>query len=37
MILQYQKFTQGLNNIPKVCIVSHMLMDGLSLVRASAA
>jgi hypothetical protein len=37
MILQYQKFIQGLNNIPKVCIVSDMLMDGLSLLRAPAA
>jgi hypothetical protein len=37
MILQYQKFIQRLNNIPKVCILTNMLADGLSLVRAPAA
>jgi hypothetical protein len=37
MIPRYQRFTQRLNNIQKVCIVSNMLVDGLSLVRAPAA
>jgi hypothetical protein len=37
MILRYQEFTQGLNNIQKVCILGNMLVDGLSLVRAPAA
>lgn len=37
MILRYQKFNESLNNIQKVCIVSNMLMDGLSLVRPPAA
>jgi hypothetical protein len=36
MILRYQEFIQGLNNIRKVCILENMLMDGLSLVRAPA-
>jgi len=37
MIPQYQKFIQRLNNIQKVCILTDMLVDGLSLVRAPAA
>ena len=37
MILRYHEFIQRLNNIQKVCILSNMLVDGLSLVRASAA
>ena len=37
MIQRYQGFIQRLNNIQKVCILSNMLMDGLSLVRAPAA
>ena len=37
MIPRYQRFIQRLNNIQKVCILSNMLMDGLSLVRAPAA
>ena len=37
MIQRYQRFTQSLNNIPKVCILTDMLMDGLSLVDAPAA
>lgn len=37
MIQRYQRFTQGLNNIPKVCILTDMLMDGLSIMGAPAA
>ena len=37
MIQRYQRFTQNLNTIPKVCILANMLMDGLSLVGAPAA
>ncbi len=36
MSQRYQRFTQSLNNIPKVCILANMLMDGLNLVGASA-
>jgi hypothetical protein len=37
MIPRYQRFIQRLNNIQKVCILTNMLMDGLSVVRAPAA
>lgn len=37
MIPRYQRFTQTLNNILKVCILGNMLMGGLSRVRAPAA
>jgi len=37
MLPRYQRFIQGLNNIPKVCILTDMLMDGLSLLCAPAA
>jgi hypothetical protein len=37
MIPRYQRFIQRLNSIQKVCILSNMLMGGLSPVRAPAA
>jgi hypothetical protein len=37
MIQRYRRFIQGLNNIPKVCILLDMLMDGLSRLLAPVA
>jgi hypothetical protein len=33
-VRRYQQFIQTLNNIPKVCILPNMLMDGLTRGRA---
>jgi hypothetical protein len=37
MIEQYRWFIHRLNNIPKVCIIHNMLMDGLNRTRRLAS